>query len=80
MSTVSKTTSPQSRMTATWVTKTTTRRCHVCKTRLKIHEGKLCSCVLLLCMKHRFKDDHRCPAGKILKVMEKIEPRKVEKI
>lgn len=33
-----------------------------------------------LCMKHRYKGDHFCTAGKTVKLMDKIEPRKVEKI
>lgn len=34
----------------------------------------------MLCMKHRYKDDHVCPVSKVVKVMEKIEHRKVEQI
>ncbi|CAN0022492.1 unnamed protein product [Ectocarpus sp. 13 AM-2016] len=69
-------------MTATRVIKktVTVRRCHVCKARLKIHEGKLCSCSILLCMRHRYKADHFCLDGKVVDLMDKIEPRKVEKI
>ncbi|CAN0460643.1 unnamed protein product [Ectocarpus sp. 8 AP-2014] len=81
MSSIIMPTSPQpSRMTAIRVTKKTATRCHVCKARLKIHEGKLCSCSMLLCMKHRYKADHFCPAGKVVHRMDKIEPRKVEQI
>lgn len=57
-----------------------TRRCHVCKTRLKVHDGKLCSCTTMLCMKHRYKADHACPDGKDVEPMIKIEFLKVEKI
>ena len=57
-----------------------TKNCHVCKTRLKIHEGKLCSCTMMLCMKHRYKDDHACPDGKNVEPMVKIEFLKVDKI
>lgn len=57
-----------------------TKKCHVCKTRLKIHEGKLCSCTMMLCMKHRYKDDHDCPDGRNMAPMVKIEPLKVDKI
>lgn len=67
-------------MTATQLIKKTIRRCDVCKTRLKIHEGKLCSCSLLLCMKHRYKIDHFCTAGKVVLFLEKIEPRKIQKL
>ena len=67
-------------MTVTRVPKKKATRCHVCKARLKIHEGKLCSCSMLLCMKHRYKADHSCPAVKVVHHMEKIEPRKVEQI
>lgn len=67
-------------MTATRVVKKKARRCQVCRTRLKIHEGKLCSCSMLLCMKHRYKADHFCPAGKVVTVMDKIDSRRVEKI
>lgn len=68
-------------MTATrLVAKKSVRRCSVCKARLKIHEGELCSCSLMLCMRHRYKADHCCPDGKVVTTMEKIEPKKVEKI
>lgn len=65
---------------ATKKLKRTVRKCHVCKTRLKIHEGELCSCSLLLCMKHRYKADHLCQDGKVATPLVKIQPRKVEKI
>ena len=72
---------PPSRMkTPQPFNKKTVRRCHICRTRLKIYEGKLCSCSMSLCMKHRYKGDHFCTAGKTVKLMDKIEPRKVEKI
>ncbi|AAK14496.1 EsV-1-73 [Ectocarpus siliculosus virus 1] len=77
---ITQTLAQLSRMTVIRVSKKTARRCHVCKARLKIHEGKLCSCSMLLCMKHRYKADHFCPAGKVVHPMDKIEPRKIEKI
>lgn len=55
-------------------------KCHVCQSKLKIHEGKLCSCSLLLCMKHRYKDDHSCVEEKNITPMEKVQACKVEQI
>lgn len=56
------------------------RRCCVCNARLKIHEGNLCSCSMMLCMKHRYKGDHSCPDDRLPRPMEKVEARKVEQI
>ncbi len=68
-------------MTATRLVATkSVRTCYVCKARLKIHEGELCSCSLMLCMRHRYKADHSCRDGKAVASMEKIEPKKIDKI
>lgn len=53
-------------------------RCQVCKKKLKAYEGKMCSCEALLCMKHRYKSDHSCTKGLVLKLSKKIIPKKVD--
>ena len=55
-------------------------KCIVCKKWLKVYEGNLCSCDKLLCLKHRYKSDHSCEEGLVIKKMPKIVPRKVDKI
>lgn len=65
---------------ATIKLKRTVKRCHVCKTRLKIHEGELCSCPLLLCMKHRYKAAHSCHDGKVATPLVKVQASKIEMI
>ncbi|CAM9091903.1 unnamed protein product [Ectocarpus sp. 12 AP-2014] len=56
------------------------KRCHVCKTRLKLYEGELCSCKLLLCMKHRYKVTHSCQDGKVATPVLGVRAIKVQKI
>ena len=58
----------------------TSRRCHVCKARLKMHEGNLCSCRILLCMNHRYKDAHSCALANVATCLQKVEAKKIDKI
>lgn len=53
-------------------------KCSICTKRLKAFEGRLCSCSALLCIKHRYKEDHFCKEGLKQKSMEKIVPKKIE--
>lgn len=55
-------------------------RCCVCRKRLKPHEGKLCSCDNLLCLKHRYKYDHQCREGLVQKAMDRVVARKIADI
>lgn len=56
-------------------------RCDVCKKRIGPHEGSLCSCSKVLCMRHRYKSDHDCKAADTpVHTMEKVEAEKVKKI
>jgi len=60
--------------------KTKKPRCHICKKKLLPHEGKICSCDKLLCMKHRYRADHSCTRGMDNKIMPRIVPEKVKMI
>ena len=56
------------------------KRCHVCNKKLKAHEGRLCSCVHLLCMKHRHKFKHACKEGLLKNNILKVVPKKIDLI
>lgn len=61
--------------------KKNTKKCQVCGKKLRIHEGRLCSCSLLLCMKHRYKFNHACQEeSESQSIMEKIVAQKIAMI
>jgi hypothetical protein len=55
-------------------------KCVVCRRKLRPHEGKLCSCDNLLCIRHRYKSDHSCKEGLVQELMARVVPDKIQKI